>query len=87
MACLDNSAVGSPGPAALRAWNRPYEFDPARKYPVLEYLYASPQIVACIDHEQVVLSEEEHGHTGVAEGYFIRKRVDFFDRNVMQARQ
>ncbi len=38
-----------------------------------------------IDHEQVVLPEEGHGYTGVAEDYFIRKLADFFARNVMQA--
>ena len=42
-------------------------------------------IDAGIDHEQVVLPEEGHGYTGVAEEYFIRKLVGFFDRNVMQA--
>ena len=51
-----------------------------------EFMRMSRALIdAGIDHEQVVLPEEGHGYTGVAEGYFIRKLVGFFDRNVMRA--
>jgi len=52
-----------------------------------EFMRMSRALIdAGIDHDQVVLPEEGHGYTGVAEEYFIRKLVAFFDRNVMQAR-
>ena len=51
-----------------------------------EFMRMSRALIdAGIDHEQVVLPEEGHGYTGVAEDYFIRKLVDFFERNVRQA--
>ena len=51
-----------------------------------EFMRMSRALIdAGIDHDQVVLPEEGHGYTGVAEDYFIRKLADFFAKNVMQA--
>ena len=51
-----------------------------------EFMRMSRALIdAGIDHEQVVLPEEGHGYTGVAEDYFIRKLAAFFARHVMQA--
>ena len=51
-----------------------------------EFMRMSRALIdAGIDHDQVVLPEEGHGYTGVAEDYFIRKLADFFARNVMDA--
>lgn len=51
-----------------------------------EFMRMSRALIdAGIDHDQVVLPEEGHGYTGVAEEYFIRKLAGFFARNVMEA--
>ncbi len=51
-----------------------------------EFMRMSRALIdAGIDHEQVVLPEEGHGYTGVAEDYFIRKLSAFFARHVMRA--
>ncbi|MDE0365371.1 MAG: alpha/beta fold hydrolase [Gammaproteobacteria bacterium] len=51
-----------------------------------EFMRMSRALIdAGVDHEQVVLPEEGHGYTGVAEDYFIRKLAAFFARHVMQA--
>ncbi|MYE10338.1 MAG: prolyl oligopeptidase family serine peptidase [Gammaproteobacteria bacterium] len=51
-----------------------------------EFMRMSRALIdAGIDHDQVVLPEEGHGYTGVAEDYYIRKLAGFFARNVMEA--
>ena len=50
-----------------------------------EYMKMSHALIeAGVDHEQVVLPEQGHGYSGNGEDYYIRKLVDFFDRNVMR---